>query len=84
VLEVKAGPETSQPWLQQDRITVWGFDDDHAEYAQHNPTDKWCKPKPLHHKSTLLFHSRCLVISETLVPEEYLRQMNNVLKAKGL
>jgi hypothetical protein len=59
------------PWNRQDRITVWGLNDDSVEYAKFHPNDTWSQPKPLQHKSTLLYAARCLVVPVDLIPESY-------------
>jgi len=68
------------PWNRQDRITVWGIDDDSSEYHKFRPEDEWAKPRALEHKSTLLYSSRCVVIPEALVPEQYRKLVEEKMK----
>lgn len=67
------------PWLREDRITVWGLNDDHVDYAKHNPNDSWSKPRALKQKSTLMFPSRIVVVPEAVVPEEYRKLLQEKL-----
>lgn len=39
VLDVKRGPKTTHAWLREDRITVWGIDDDHLSYSKCYPEE---------------------------------------------
>jgi hypothetical protein len=71
---------TPTPWNRQDHITVWSIDDDSVEFHRFHPEAEWAKPKPLKHKSTLLFASRCLVIPTELVPESYRKQIEELTK----
>lgn len=65
VLAVDRGPEDTRcPWNRQDRITVWGINDDYIAYHRFNPDDEWAKPKALSKKSTLLFSSRIVVLKD--------------------
>jgi hypothetical protein len=80
VLKVGEGDTYEQhPWLNTDRITVWGIDDDHIDYSKHNPNDSWSKPRALANKSTLLFHNRCLVVPDDKVPEEYIKLVEEAM-----
>ncbi len=79
VLDVKQGTVNERcPWLSDDRVTVWGIDDDHLNYYKYHkdePFSDWSRPKPLSKKSTLLFSSRCVVVPEEMVPEHYRKQI---------
>ena len=83
VLKIALGPETDMPWNRRDRISVWGFDDDHIDYFRHNPGDKWAEPKPLSKPSTVLFSSRCVVVPESFVPWYYIKAIDELIAAKG-
>ena len=68
------------PWLSNDRVTVWGIDDDHLSYYKYHkdePHSDWARPKPNSKKSTLLFSSRCVVVPEEYVPEPYRRMIED-------
>lgn len=67
------------PWNNKDKITVWGFYDDHVAYSRYNPNDEWAKPKPLTKTSTLQFSDRCIVVPERSVPKEYRDMIEEVL-----
>lgn len=80
VLAVKRGEPSyaATPWNREDRITVWGFDDDSVEYSRYHPNDEWSRPKPLRKKSTLLFSSRIVVLRPEMVPEDYRKQLSEI------
>lgn len=86
VLAVKRGEipisvyNIPMPWNREDRITVWGLDDDHIEFSRCNPNDEWAKTKPLTKKSTLLFSSRIIVLDEKLVPDTYRDIMQPIIE----